>query len=327
MERRLINKMIRAMKITKNDVVLVNFWGTKDQNEDLNDFIEELGVANITYIINDCTDEKLIELIEEYPGGIPENWFEKFAGVTVAIDIMEKPIGLPPAGIDKEKIPVFGKILSDLFGFVSQNEKVIQITMPSKANATMAGCEYEAYKKRIISALDVDYDELQKECTEKISMFEGNKRILKTGDNCVLEVDTTGREWNIDAGEGAFPCGEIYIAVIEEATNGTIFFEKLSLDGNEIFEDVILTIENGHLVDSNCKEVMAFFKRIPEKGADIVAELGIGMNPMVQKSGIDATLEEDALGTFHIAFGMNAMFGGKNMCRFHMDFVTEGEIL
>ena len=40
-----------------------------------------------------------------------------------------------------------------------------------------------------------------------------------------------------------------------------------------------------------------------------------------------ATLEEDALGTFHIAFGMNAMFGGKNMCRFHMDFVTEGEIL
>ncbi len=88
--------------------------------------------------------------------------------------------------------------------------------------------------------------------------------------------------------------------MIEEATNGTIFFEKLSLDGNEIFEDVILTIENGHLVDSNCKEVMAFFKRIPEKGADIVAELGIGIN---------------------------AMFGGKNMCRFHMDFVTEGEIL
>ncbi len=117
---------------------------------------------------------------------------------------MEKPIGLPPAGIDKEKISVFGKILSDLFGFVSQKEKVIQITMPSKANATMAGCEYEAYKKRIISALDVDYDELQKECTEKISTFEGNKRILKTGDNCVLEVDTTGREWNIDAGEGHF---------------------------------------------------------------------------------------------------------------------------
>ncbi len=39
MEGRLINKMIRAMKITKNDVALVNFWGTKDQNEDLNDLI------------------------------------------------------------------------------------------------------------------------------------------------------------------------------------------------------------------------------------------------------------------------------------------------
>ena len=38
---------------------------------------------------------------------------------------------------------------------------------------------------------------------------------------------------------------------------------------------------------------MSTFISIMQKGADIVAELGIGMNPMVQKNGIDATLEEE----------------------------------
>lgn len=71
---------------------------------------------------------------------------------------------------------------------------------------------------------------------------------------------------------------------------------------------------------------MALIQSIPEPGADIVAELGIGMNPNVKMLEEDSSLDEDALGTFHIALGMNIMFGGKNACRFHMDFVTTGEI-
>lgn len=325
--KRIINKMIKAMKFKKTDIVLINFWGTISQTEDLTDFSEEFALEDISYLTNDCTDEKLLELAASYPNGLPGAWFEAFGDVTAVVDIIDKPIGMPPEGIAKEKLPVFGRILSDLFGFMSRHEKMIQITMPSQANAAMAGCDYAAYKNRIISALDIDYEELRKECVKKISQFEGNIRVIKTGNDCQLTMETTGREWHIDAGEGAFPCGEIYIAVVEEATNGTIFFEKIALNGDEILENVILTIENGHLVDSNRKELMAYFKSIPEEGADIAAELGIGMNPMVEKTVADAALEEDALGTFHIAFGMNAMFGGKNACRFHMDFVTKGEFL
>lgn len=326
MEKRLIINIIRAMRFHKADTVLINFWGTELQLNDLYDFTEGFESENLSYIINDCSDEKLLELMDQYPDGLPETWFEDYKGATAIVDIIDKPIGMPPIGVAKEKLLILGKILSDLFGFMSKHEKMIQITMPSEANAAMAGCDFETYRERMITALDVDYESLNEECERKVSQLRGNKRVIKTGKNCLLTMETTGREWNIDAGEGAFPCGEIYIAPVEEATNGTIFFDKLNLDGEESFENVVLTIKNGHLVDSNCKDVIEFIQSIPEEGADVVAELGIGMNPKVEKVGADATLEEDALGTFHIAFGMNVMFGGKNACRFHMDFVTEGEI-
>lgn len=209
---------------------------------------------------------------------------------------------------------------------MSRFKKMIQITMPTETNAIVAGCDFEAYQKRIISALDIDYEKLASDCEKKLHEFKGTKRIIRTGKGCELTMDTSGRDWIVDAGEGAFPCGEIYIAPIEEKTNGTIFFDKLVLEGGKVFEKIIFTIRDGHLIESNCVELMDMIKRIPEKGADVVAELGIGMNPNVKCCEEDSTLDEDALGTFHIALGMNVMFGGKNNCRFHMDFVTIGEV-
>ena len=58
-------------------------------------------------------------------------------------------------------------------------------------------------------------------------MYESNKEqrngttvsTIRTGHNCVLTLETTGREWYIDAGDGALPCGEIYIAHVEEKMN------------------------------------------------------------------------------------------------------------
>lgn len=327
MESRIISKMVRAMKLTEKDTVLINFWGTKAELNDLHDFMKVFAAEKITCLSNDFSDENILALVKAYPEGLPKSWFAQFGSITAIVDLMDKPIGMPPEQLEKEKFPVFGKILSDLFGFMSKHEKMIQITMPTEKNALVAGCDYETYKSRIMTALDVDYDELAKSCADKIDEFKGNERRIRTGKDCELILDTTGRVWNIDAGEGAFPCGEIYIAPVEEKTNGTIYFDKLVLDGETTFENVILTITDGRLTGSNCNAFMAFMKGVPENGADIVAELGIGMNPNVVKTNEVSELDEDALGTLHIAFGMNIMFGGKNNCRFHIDFVTTGEIL
>lgn len=326
METRIVGKMIKAMKLNKEDVVLLNFWGTDKDMSDYEDFKKGFEKEGITAIGNVLTDERFLELMEKNPEGLADNWSEDFKEVTVVVDLMDKAVGVPPVGMTQQMYPLFGKILSQLFQFMSMHEKLIQITMPTEANAQMAGLDFADYEKRMIAALDVDYDKLQKDCEEKVAQLNNPKRVVKTGEGCVLEMDMTGREWNIDAGDGAFPCGEVYIAPVEEKTNGTIYFEKFLLDDEMDYTDVILTIKGGKLVDANYPEIMEFFSSVGEDGADIVAELGIGMNPNVVNDGTDSSLDEDALGTFHIAFGMNNMFGGNNSCRFHMDFVTTGEI-
>lgn len=325
METRLIGKMIDAMRIGKDDVVLLNYW-CENEATDLAAFEEAFSERGIAYRKWVFSDEFLQKLVSEYASGLDDEWFDGIRDITLVIDVMDKPAGMPPKGMTEEEYGAFGAVLQSLFVFMSQHEKLIQITMPSKINAALSGENPEDYERKIIQALDVDYDSLRENCRKKAESLRYERLRILSGENCELTMDISGREWNIDAGEGAFPCGEIYIAPLEDKTNGRVYFSKLLLEGVGAFDNVVLTVENGVVVDSDCEAFNTYLAGL-EDGARIVGELGIGMNPAVVNSGAGASLDEDALGTFHIGLGMNVMFGGTNACRSHMDFVTEGDII
>ena len=325
METRLIGKMIDAMHIGENDIVLLNYW-CEEEATDLAAFEKSFLERGISYRVRTFSDEVLRKLVSDNAAGLQDDWFDGLKDVTIVIDIMDKPAGMPPRGMTEENYGAFGAVLQSLFGFMAQHEKLIQITMPSKMNAALAGEDPEEYERKIVQALDVDYDRLREECVKKAESLRCDRLRIRSGENCELTMDISGREWNIDVGEGAFPCGEIYIAPSEEKTNGNVYFPKFVLEGIGVFGDVTITVENGSVVDSNCEAFNEFLSG-QEDGARIVGELGIGMNPAVVNTGAGASLDEDALGTFHIGLGMNVMFGGTNACRFHMDFVTEGDII
>ncbi len=325
MQERIIKKMIEAMHLRKGDKVLLNGWceETDTGMKLFENCLKETGafVYPVTF-----TDGYLTELVRDHPDGLKEEWFAPFSDTTAVIDLMEKPAGLPPEGLPRDSYPAFGQVLRSLFQFVSRHKKLIQITVPTRTNAMLAGQPYEKYRARMLKALDIDYQALEKACRSRIREYPGDRRVIHTGKDCVLEMYTAGREWQIDAGDGSFPCGEIYIAPEEEKTNGRIFFETLDLDGEKIFRNVTVTVRDGRVTESDCAELTRFLAG-QEEGADIVGELGIGMNPNVEEVLGDSQVDEISLGTFHIALGMNNLFGGKNCCRFHKDFVTQGEII
>lgn len=317
MEYRIVKKMVDAMEFAKRDYVLLNFWGD-DETSDLKMFetvCKERGIRTLSVIHSFKTFEE----------ANCEKWYTRFDEMTVVVDIMNKVPGMPPKGIGEEQMPKFAEHLKKMFGIFSQKEKLIQITMPTDMNAMLANMEPEQYKARVIHALDIDYAELKKACQSKINELGGTDRTIRTGENCVLTMDISGREWMIDAGNGAFPCGEIYIAPVEDKTQGEIYFETFSVENLGVYKNVKLKVENGKIIDSNCQEFNEFLKELPE-GSEMVAELGIGMNPNVKMIQGDSALDENALGTFHIAIGMNHLFGGKNQCPIHLDFVTTGII-
>jgi 2,5-dihydroxypyridine 5,6-dioxygenase len=58
----------------------------------------------------------------------------------------------------------------------------------------------------------------------------------------------------------------------------------------------------------------------------VLAECGVGLNPLAKLSGIMLT-DEGAMGTMHFGFGSNATVGGKNSVAFHLDFVFKNPTL
>lgn len=325
MEKRLVNKLVKAMELKKGQIALLNFWGEEQEKQDLYDFASALAAEGVMPMLMLHTPEYEAQLFNELEGEVPEKWFQQMEIADVVIDLMNRTPGMPPEDLEKEKRPQYGAYLQKIFSSLCEKEKFIQITMPTKANAAMVGMDFETYKERMIAALDIDYVNLKAECNHAINQYEGTARTIHTGKDCVLTMDTTDRKWFVDAGDGSLPCGEIYIAPVEEKTNGSIFFEHLELEEMGSFKDVTMKVENGHIVDLNCQEFNEFLKEIPE-GGDIVAELGIGMNPNVDRMKENPGLDENAIGTFHIGIGMNHLFGGKNKCPLHMDFVTKGKI-
>jgi leucyl aminopeptidase (aminopeptidase T) len=55
--------------------------------------------------------------------------------------------------------------------------------------------------------------------------------------------------------------------------------------------------------------------------ARVLAEFGIGLNPLASLTG-RMLEDEGCAGTIHLGFGSNATIGGRNHVPFHLDFVV-----
>jgi leucyl aminopeptidase (aminopeptidase T) len=120
---------------------------------------------------------------------------------------------------------------------------------------------------------------------------------------------------------GNIPCGEAFIAPIEDSVTGTLVIDASIagiglVDGNATFR-----IENGKVVDIEGGSAARRFEALLDDSSKRqVAEFGIGTNDKAEITG--TTIEDEkVLGTCHIAFGNNRFFGGTNQVDFHMDCV------
>lgn len=145
-----------------------------------------------------------------------------------------------------------------------------------------------------------------------------------------LHLSLAGREWKTDTGilrgRGVFgnlPAGEIYIAPIEDSADGVLVVDKC-LPGLLLSEPVKLVFKKGRVTHIEGGTGAAYLQdAIAQHGAPtrVIAELGIGTNPMARLQG-DIITDEKALGTIHIAIGRNDFIGGTNIAATHIDGVV-----
>lgn len=178
--------------------------------------------------------------------------------------------------------------------------------------------------------MEADYGEIDKLSEKVANILTKAKQIqvnTRIGTNISFSVE--GREGHKDGGlitnEGDFgnlPGGEAYIAPVENSANGTVMYDgtiphigRLENPIKAVFKDgVIEEISGGKEAD----ELRRLLSGV--KGSDVIAEFGIGTNPISKLRG-NLITDEKVLGTAHIAVGDNKRIpiGGINECEIHID--------
>lgn len=327
MEKNIIYKIVQASGVKKGELILIHFWGEDKDKHIANDFCQvvvELGASPILLQQSRTINRDIFSSAQETC--FNEKYFDLFHSFDAVLDIFTYQPIILGYEIEENQHKLYRKYMKELFSKLIEIERFAQIRIPTRENTKETDLEVEDYMNRMISAYDIDYLELKHSCEiMKNQLEKSNSLVLHTGDGCKLHLKLNDREWYIDAGDGDIPCGEVYIAPIENETQGKIFFEELFIEDIGKFSNVIFEIKNGQIIDSNNKEVNVFLDSLMEN-EKIVCEFGIGMNPNIHSLCGYTVLDEKMKGTFHIAIGANTMFGGKNNAPNHIDLVGVGKI-
>ena len=327
MDRKMISKIVKASGISAGEMVLVHFWGEDADKGIANSFmtaVAELGATPLLLQQSRSVNRDIVLAAKE--SCFCERYFDLFTKFDAVLDVFAYRPVILGYEIDKDQFELYRKYMAQLFSKLMTCKRFTQIRIPTAANAEESGLDPQDYIQRMERAYDVDYPAVYEACRQAKGRFEGiNRVLLRTGEDCALSFELADREWHIDAGDGDLPCGEIYIAPVEDKTQGTVYFETFYLDDTK-YEHVRLHIRDGQVLDSNQPEITAFFEKQPQENR-VVCELGFGMNPNVTDLCGYTVLDEKMYGTFHIAVGANHMFGGTNAASDHIDFVGHGTIV
>lgn len=318
-----IPNICEGFPFNKGDSVLLNFWGDNDDLVILDSLSENLSKKGIIPFTHHCSNflfENVVLNLIKNNQKFSADYLSYLSSFKSVIDIFMYTPSLP-GKISEPEIPIFKEYLGELFNALSNDKKYyIQLNVPTKKNALNAGLDYDIYHSLLCNALSVDFSKLKKSCMEKAESLKGKNHIeIVTDKNHLLNLDIHNREWFIDDGCGDLPPGEVYIAPIENNSNGALLVPIVNLKG-QIYNDVLLTFKNGILVNTSSTEIDNFLDSLPLE-YKILCEFGIGLNPQVTELVGFTPIDEKALGTYHIGIGMNHFFGGENNCPFHMDFV------
>jgi 2,5-dihydroxypyridine 5,6-dioxygenase len=174
---------------------------------------------------------------------------------------------------------------------------------------------------------------LEEPARRLLAELEGSEQVRirgRAGTDLTLTV--VGRPWKTDAtplepgGFANYPGGEVFVAPLRDGAEGVLVADltvPYTVDGL-VDEPVTLRFEAGRVVEISGGRAAQMLRALVADagtGADVIAELGIGLNPTVTPRG-HVMLDEKAAHTAHVAIGKNTgPYGGDNDAAIHVDCI------
>jgi hypothetical protein len=218
-----------------------------------------------------------------------------------------------------------------------------------RKTAWQAGCKVAhmpGIDLDILELAEVDYLLLQANCEIlALALAKGRHIHIET-------TNSRGRQFNLDVdldpwkrmpvisdgiiqmgSWGNVPSGETFIAPLENQANGEIVIDG-SIPGCIIAQgkEIVLSFRDGRLVDWQPRDVpvakqldqiaVQYAQENNDSCWDVLAEIGLGVNPKVKNVTGNALLDEKKFGSLHVALGDNMDMGGTNQSSIHCDMVS-----
>jgi len=175
--------------------------------------------------------------------------------------------------------------------------------------------------------------DLREPARRLLEQLEGTSTVRirgRAGTDLTLRVE--GRPWKTDAeglepgGFANYPGGEVFVAPLKHGADGVLVADltvPYTVEGL-VDEPVTLSFEAGRVQEISGGKAAQMLRELVADagtGADVIAELGIGLNPAVAPRG-HVMLDEKAAHTAHVAIGKNTgPYGGDNDATIHVDCI------
>jgi aminopeptidase len=210
--------------------------------------------------------------------------------------------------------------------------------IPTPQQAAALGCDWPTFEKLFWQAMAVDYRPIASQAAQLAQKLSGADWVrVRASNGTDLRLQVGGRPLEQDVGVVALPSeqgkpylnlpsGEVCFAPIENSAQGLVVIEQAFWQGQPI-RNLQLQFEAGRVQALAADQGLELFKMVVANGggdAALLGELGIGLNPAIDRVTGCTLLDEKMIGTAHIALGENRAFGGLNNSALHWDLVIQG---
>ena len=204
---------------------------------------------------------------------------------------------------------------------------------PTQAYADDAKMSLEEYEAFVASSMFLDRDdpsaawvELGRRQAGLVEYMSGVKTIRIEAEGTDITLSVAGRTWINSDGRRNMPSGEIFTGPVETSAQGKIRCGfPVCRDGRELV-GIELEFVDGKVVSAKAEQgeadLLAMLDLDP--GARFLGELGIGLNPGIQRFTGSILYDEKIGGTIHLALGQSyAETGGLNTSALHWDLIVD----
>jgi aminopeptidase len=141
-----------------------------------------------------------------------------------------------------------------------------------------------------------------------------------------LRLGITGRAWSNGDGHENFPDGEVFVAPIEDATDGTVCFDLPTVAGGQMVEQARLVFRGGRVVEATAATGEECLHELvnQDEGSRVLGEAALGCNYAISRPLGHPLLDEKIGGTFHLGLGASLPGGGgHNRSTLHWDLIGD----